>query len=210
LPYTAEVYFAQIGQYVQATWPARWLLPGLLLIGIALAFGKVRWRARLVSAILASVWVWIGAIFHNLYFAELNFAAPVYAGLFVMEGVLLFESGVIHDQLDFDVRNSARIRPGLLLLLTGFLAYPLVDWLSGLNWQQLRWPGLAPTPTAIVTLGALSLAKRAPARLYLIPVAWLVLAAGSGWMLNVNRDPVLAAVTIVVLVTVSLAKRRRN
>lgn len=213
MPYSAEAYFAQIGQYHQAAWLIQWLLPVMMLLGLAIAFSGIRHRTRLLCAILVSTWLWIGAVFHYHFFAGLNFAAPFYAGLFILQGVLLAESGVVRGQLELAdgasaVGNRVATRLGLAMLLAGPLLYPLADWLAGISWQQLRWPGLAPTPTAIFTLGMLSLAKRAPVRLYLVPVFWLLLAAASGWVLGISRDTLFVVLTMTALVFIAQAKRR--
>jgi len=208
LPYTADSYFAQIAQYHQAIWPVQLLILALVLTCMSLTLMQTVHASRLVSAILAGAWIWTGAIFHDVFFAELNFAAPIYAGLFVAQGLLLAWAGVVRAQIQLQYELKPLAWAGLLLLIIAMVAYPVADLGSGRLWQQLRLPGLTPTPTAIFTCGILLMTRRPLLRFQVLPVVWLVVAAGTGWVLAIIPDQVFPLLAILILAWVPLYSRR--
>jgi hypothetical protein len=187
LPFTAEILFASMTQYNQALWP---LPPVALLLGLAavlLTVRPVRDSNRLISGYLAAAWLWVGIVYHMLHFARLDFAAPLYGALFVLEGLLLLWLAV-QGRLAFSFHGGPIGWVGLALAMLA-VAWPLVDRLSGLSWQAERVVGLAPAPTTILTLALLLLAdRRAPPYLAIIPLLWTLIAGATAWILWIPQD----------------------
>jgi len=64
---------------------------------------------------------------------------------------------------------------GLSVAAAGLVAYPFLSLLLGRPWMGAELFGIAPDPTAIVTLGVLFIASgRLVALLYPIPLLWLL------------------------------------
>ena len=207
LPFTADILFSSIAQYNRALWP---LPPVALLLGLGavlLTLRPVRDGNRLIVGFLAAAWLWIGIGWHILHFSRLDFAAPLYGVLFVLEGLLLLWIA-IRGRLAF------RFRPGLvgwvgLALAMLALAWPLVDRLAGLGWQSERVVGLAPTPTVVLTLGLLLLVPgRTPWRLAIIPLLWTLIAGATAWILWIPQDLALPVVGVAAA-GLLLRKNRR-
>lgn len=138
-------------------------------------------------------------VFHFQYFATINFAAPAYAGLFVVQGLLLAWQGVWRDRLSLGFTGGGTQRAGMVLTLYALAGYPLVDYLAAGN--GLRLAGLAPGPTATFTLGLLLQATgRIPLHLLVLPVAWCVAAGASGLALGLPADVSLLAVAAAAVV----------
>jgi hypothetical protein len=189
LPFTAEILFSSFGQYNQALWPLPLLAAALALALIVLALRPVRHGARAIAALLALAWLWVGVGYHFLHFAALDFAAPVYGALFVLQGLLLAWTGVVGDRLTFGFGADLFGSCGLALALAAAVVWPFADGLLGHGWQNLRVAGLAPSPTAIFTLGLLLLtAGRTPLHLALIPLLWTLLAGATAWVLTIPQD----------------------
>jgi hypothetical protein len=208
LPFTADVLFSSIAQYQRALWP---LPPIALLLGLGvvlLALRRVRYGNRLIAALLAAAWLWIGIGYHLLHFARLDFAAPLYGVLFVLEGLLLLWIA-IRGRLAFRYRGGLVGWAGLALAMLA-VAWPLVDRLAGLGWQAERVVGLAPAPTTILTLALLLLvAGRTPWRLAIIPLLWTLITGVTAWILWIPQDlalPVAGLGTLGLL----LWKNRRH
>jgi hypothetical protein len=195
LPFTADILFSSIAQYHRALWP---LPPVALLLGLGvvlLTLRPVRDGNRLIGGLLAAAWLWIGIGWHMLYFARLDFAAPLYGALFVLEGLLLLWIA-IRGRLAFRFRPGVVGWVGLALAMLA-LAWPLVDRLAGLGWQSERVVGLAPTPTAVLTLGLLLLVPgRTPWRLAIIPLLWTLIAGATAWILWIPQDLALPVVGV--------------
>jgi hypothetical protein len=208
LPFTADILFSSIAQYNRALWP---LPPIALLLGLGavlLTLRPVRDGNRLIAGFLAAAWLWIGIGWHMLHFSRLDFVAPLYGVLFVLEGLLLLWIA-IRGRLAF------RFRPGLvgwigLGLAMLALAWPLVDRLAGLDWQEERVVGLAPAPTTILTLALLLLvAGRTPWHLTIVPVLWTLVAGTTAWILWIPQDLALPVVGLGGA-GLSLWKNRRH
>jgi hypothetical protein len=198
LPFTADILFSSIAQYNRALWP---LPPMALLLGLAavlLTVRPVRDGNRLIGAYLAAAWLWIGIGYHLLHFARLDFAAPLYGALFVLEG-LLFLWIAIRGRLAFRFRGGTVGWAGLALAMLA-LAWPLVDRLAGLGWQAERVVGLVPAPTTILTLALLLLvAGRTPWYLAIVPLLWTVVAGATAWILWIPQDLGLPAAGLLAI-----------
>jgi hypothetical protein len=135
--------------------------------------------------VLAAGWAWTGAVFHLTYFAPLNFAAPIYGWLFILEAALVaWTMGVRgSDASGRDIGTIGWV--GLGLAFGALIAAPLAEGLVGAEWAAVQLPGLAPDPTAVFTLGVLLMRRgRAPLHLALLPALWLAVAVATAWMLE--------------------------
>jgi hypothetical protein len=195
LPFTADILFASIALYNRALWP---LPPIALLLGLGmvlLTLRPVRNGNRLIGALLAAAWLWIGIGWHMLHFARLDFAAPLYGALFVLEGLLLLWIA-IRGRPPFRYRGGLVGWGGLAFAMLA-LAWPLIDRLAGLSWQSERVVGLAPAPTTVLTLALLLLvAGRTPWRLAIIPLLWTLIAGAMAWILWIPQDLALPVVGV--------------
>jgi Family of unknown function (DUF6064) len=103
LPFTAEVLSSVVQTYNRAVWPAQVvayvLALALVWIAIRPRYGGYRRVAHsLAGAALAAAWAWTGVAFHFSYFANINFLAPVYGSLFVVQALLLAWTAAVSRQ----------------------------------------------------------------------------------------------------------------
>jgi Family of unknown function (DUF6064) len=188
LPFTAEILFSSLEQYNRALWPLPILALALALAIVLLIFRPVRHGDRAISALVALAWIWIGVGYHYLHFATIDFAAPVYGALFILQGLLFAWTGVLRGRLAFRFGADLFGWCGLALALAA-LAWPLADGLAGRGWQSVRVVGMAPGPTAVFTLGMLLLtAGRAPLYLAVIPLLWTLVAGATAWVVSIPQD----------------------
>lgn len=198
LPFTADVLFASFAQYNRGLWPAQVLACVLALSVILLAVQPVRLGDRVIGALLAIAWLWTGVGYHYLHFQTLNFAAPVYAALFVIQGGLFVWGAAPRSGPSFRFRPDRFGWAGLTLAIVALVAWPVADVLTGHSWRSVRLVGLAPAPTTVFTFGLLLLIDgRTPVRLAIIPLLWTLVAGATAWVLSIAHDLALPVVGLV-------------
>jgi hypothetical protein len=199
LTYSLQVYRALYGRYLTEQW-----LPCLLLLFLTLTILPLMFRrrgSRVAGALLPAAWIWVGWMFHLNYFAGINFMAPFYAGLFLLQGCLLIWLGPLRGGLTPEIRDDLRGRIGWLVILLAWLVYPLADMLTGWPLAQVRLPGLAPGPTALFTLGMLLHCRdRWASVAMLIPAVWLLIAGFAGWVLGSPVDLMAPAPALLAVI----------
>lgn len=203
LPFTTEQFFEILRLYNNTVWPAQVflsLLPMLVIIFIAL---RRSWSSVAVSAILALLWVWFGAVYHLAFFTLINPLAYVFGALSIVGGLLFAWYGVIHRQVQFAFSKSIRAGLGIALLAFALVVYPIWSTLAGHGYPELPTFGL-PCPTTIFTIGLLALASGTNMRALLaIPILWSLVGSQAAFLLDIKPDfglLVAGAVAVVLFI----------
>jgi Family of unknown function (DUF6064) len=166
--------------------------------------------SRLPAMILAAAWAWTGAVFHGRYFAAINFMAPVYAGLFLLQALLLVWSGVFRGRIAPHRPAGLAGWAGVALLAYAIAGYPAIAAIAGDGVANVPVVGFAPGATAVLTLGMLVLADgRTPLHLAFVPVLWSLIAGATAWTLGVPEDLVLPLLGLGSLALIVWKNRRR-
>jgi Family of unknown function (DUF6064) len=207
LPFDVDTLFATLTQYHRTFWPLQWLALAAGLGMVLLAAVPLWGSGRVVSLVLAAGWLWVGLAWHLGAFAGINFAAPLYGALFVLQAAILAWIGA-RGRVAFQFRPGPRGWTGLGLAVAATVGYPLADHLGGAPWSAVRLPGAAPCPTALLTLGVLLLAEGRRLLLpMLIPALWTVVAAFTGYVLMIGPDqflPLAGAAALVLALSSNL------
>ena len=177
LPFSPLAYWRLFALENEAVWPAQ---PLLLAAGTLLVLCLLRGRrpsGRWLGPALGAAWLWAGWQFVALRYGTLNWAAPTLAWGFYAEGALLAALG-LSGRLVFAVRGGAA-RAGIGLLAAALLVWPILAPLDGRSWREAEVFAVAPDPTAVATLGLLTLAARSrwTALLGVVPALWLAISA---------------------------------
>lgn len=192
LPFSEEVFLSVFEVYNRAIWPAQVVAYLLGLAAVLLAFRRVPFGDRMIGAILALAWLWTGIAYHWMHFATVNFVAPAFAAVFVLQGLLLAWSGVLRGRLDFRFRPGLFGWTGLVFTVYAMALYPLSAWLAGHAWPQMAMFGVTPCPATIFTFGMLLLIKgRTPLHLLVIPLLWSLVGGTAVWLLRIPEDAAL-------------------
>lgn len=205
LPFTVEQFFNIFVSYNMAIWPAQ-IIAYLLGAGaVALAIRESKPCGRIVSGILALFWIWIGVIYHMIFFSAINPVAWGFGALFVIEGLLFIIVGSIQDKLSFGFSMKRDPIIGAIFILYAMIAYPLIGFALGHWYPQAPMFGLAPCPTTIFTFGLLLWTKR-PVPIYLIaiPLIWSIIGTMAATSLHVPQDYGLVIAGIVGTILVIL------
>ncbi len=183
VPFTAEVLASLHAGINIDLWPLR-------LLGLAMALAVVVrvWRYRppddrFTATVLTIFWLWNGLAYMGHYRAELDWAAPGYGLLFVVEGALLTWFGIVRPRIGFDrAGRSARAMGGMMAVFA-LVALPLLTWFVTGDPEGAETVGLLPTPTTVFTLGVLVMVGiGAPRILFLLPLVWSAVGGALGWV----------------------------
>jgi hypothetical protein len=188
LPFTREQFFDVFARYNEGVMP---LQLGLFLLALS-AFGAMvvrrRGSDRVVSAILAGLWAWMAIVYHFIYFAPVNPAAPLFAAMFLAAAALFAWAGVVRGRLVFDGESRARRVVGHALITYALVGYPLLSLLLGRQFPELPTFGL-PCPTTIFTIGMLAfLSLPFPRYVLVLPIVWAFIGGQAALSLGVYED----------------------
>ena len=199
LPFTAEQFLGVFRDYNLAVWPAQILALLLATWCIALALGGPT-GSRLISALLATLWLWMGIVYHGVFFSRINPIAIGFGALFVVEAFLIVRAGILRRSLRFQARRDRAGVAGALLMAYGLLVYPVLGAAAGHGWPQTPSFGL-PCPTTIFTLGMLLWSDSpTPRHLLVIPMLWSILGVSAALRLGVIEDIGLVVAALVAAV----------
>ena len=207
LSYTAEVFYAFLEEYNFAVWPAQIVALALALVAYFLVLSSRR-GGRIVVGILVLFWLWCAVVFFWFQFGEIDFSAPIYAGFFALQAVLLVVAGIRQAGVAFaSIRDPDGIT-GHALILFAILGYPPIMMALGHPLTAVQTVGTAPAPTVICTLGVLLLMTPRPAwYLPVIPLAGAAVLGVNAWLLEITEQlSVLAAGLIFVVATLSKSR----
>jgi uncharacterized protein DUF6064 len=200
-PFSAEQFFEVLRRYNETVWPAQWGFYALALVAVIVAGrGQTPRAGRIVSGILALLWLWMGVVYHLTFFRAINPAATLFGALFIVEAGLLAWTGVWRTRLVFRPQFDWASVMGGLLLLYGLVLYPMLGLALGHRYPATPTFGL-PCPTTIFTIGLLLWATPTmPRTVLVIPMIWSALGLSAAVNLGVREDFGLLAAGVLAAV----------
>jgi hypothetical protein len=222
LPFTSQQFFAVFERYNTVIWPIQVIAYALGAGAVALSLFRPSTSLRAVSlsngsryadmtaaGILALMWLWIGIVYHFMYFSSINGLAPVFGLLFILEGLLLQWEGVLRKRLVFHARPNAAGVLGALLILYSMVIYPFIGHLAGHGYPRSPSFGVTPCPATIFTFGLLLWSgRRVPKRLLIVPALWAAVGTFAAIGLGVYEDLGLTAAALIAVPAIILKDRR--
>lgn len=194
LMFTPSTYYRLFERNNGALWPLQ-----VLTLALGLVLTGVAWRGagrRLVlPGLLALVWAFVAWAFHWQHYAPINLAAKWFAAAFVLEALLLAWWAALRGATPASASGS---KVGLVVALFGLGLLPLIGPLLGRSWAAIELFGIAPDPTATVTLGLLLMAG-APALLLAVPLLWCVASWATLWAMDAGDAWVMLGVGLAVV-----------
>jgi hypothetical protein len=188
LPFTPEQFFNVFTQYNLAVWPMQVVIYAWAIAALYFALKETNYSARAISTVLAFLWLWIGLVYHLIYFSSINPAAYLVGGLFILQGILFFISGVWWNKISFKPHLNLYSIIGSVFILYGLLIYPVLGYFLGHVYPQAPTFGL-PCPTTIFTFGLLLWTDRKVSQyLLIIPLFWSLLGFSAAVQLGVLED----------------------
>ena len=205
MPFTVGQFFDVFARYNTALGP--WVVlayaAGIAVVACVWRGGEV--SSRWIAAMLALLWTFVGVVYHSVFFAPINPAAWLFALLFIAQGALLAEAAVSEGDWTFE-RRGWPAALGVAAMAYALIVYPLLGLALGHGYPRSPLFGVAPCPLTIFTLGVLMVARHAPRRLFVVPIAWSGIGGSAAWLLDVPEDFGLIAAGLLT-VAVLLARR---
>lgn len=187
-PFTVEQFFGVFRAYNSAVWPAQIALLVLAVLAVIFIALRRAWSGVAVSAVLAVLWIWLGAVYHLAFFARVNPVANGFGALSIVGGLMFVWHGMFRQRLEFRFTKNLRTGVGTALLVFALLVYPIWATLAGHGYPELPTFGL-PCPTTIFTIGVLALANGPSLRAVLIvPILWSLVGSQAAFLLDVKPD----------------------
>jgi hypothetical protein len=209
LPFTLDQFLDVFAAYNDAIRPAQIVAYGLGVIAVVALFRPGRASDRLISGVLALMWLWTGIVYHGLYFSAVNRAAFGFGALFVVQGLALLHAGVFRDGLSFGARGGLPALVGGFFLAYAAVLYPLIGIATGHGWPAMPMFGVTPCPVTIFTFGLFLLTVRRFSHwLLVIPFVWSLIGGSAAILLDVPQDWLLLVSGVVSVLLIVIRDRR--
>lgn len=209
LPFTIEAFLDVFARYNTAIWPFQIVAYVLGFLVIIAAMRPFRGSDRLISGVLAVLWIWVGAVYHLGFFQAINRAALFFGVLFIVQGLLFLFLGVIRQQLRFHARGNSFGVVGGTFVLYAMVIYPVLGYVFGHIYPHAPMFGVAPCPLLVFTFGLLLFTtQRLPAYLFIIPGLWAIVGLSAATSLGVRQDLALIVSAVIAIGMLSVKNRR--
>lgn len=188
MPFTLEQFLQVFARYNQAVYPMQFLLVTAALFAIFFAVRPNRYSSKFISTTLACFWLWMGIVYHLIFFSSINQAAFIFGAFFIIQAIILFYAGVLKKGISFHFSIDAKGITGMCLVVYALIVYPLLGIVFGHNYPYSPTFGL-PCPTTIFTFGLfLWTDKRVPLYVLVIPFAWSLIGFSAAFSLGIHED----------------------
>jgi len=150
----------------------------------------------------------MGIVYHIIFFSEINTAAYIFGGLFILQGIMFTGCGLIRKKLSFKYTKSIYNYVGLIFLLYALIIYPVLGTFLGHAYPYSPTFGL-PCPTTIFTFGILLFTNnKMPWHLLIIPLLWSIVGFTAALKLTIYEDSglIIAGVTAFSLLLINNRK----
>ncbi len=186
--FTVEQFLEVFGAYNRTVFPMQLFLVLAALVAIFLAIRPNKTSSKVLAATLAFFWLWMGVVYHLLFFSSINPGAIFFGIFFIFQSLILFYAGVFKDKLSFGFHFGWRGMIGALFILFALVVYPLLGLLFGHIYPRSPTFGL-PCPTTIFTFGLLLWAdKKVPWYVFPIPLLWSLIGFAAAFSLGILED----------------------
>ncbi len=174
-PFTLEQFFEVFKNYNINVFPLQVLFYILAVTAVYISIKNIHKSGVFISIIFSFLWIWMGIVYHIMFFAVINEAAYIFGSIFILQGVLFIISGALKDNFSFRFHKDIYGISGLVLILYSLVLYPLLGYTLNHIYPYAPTFGL-PCPTVIFTFGLLLWnQKKCPGIILVIPVIWSVI-----------------------------------
>jgi hypothetical protein len=170
-------------------------------------FRKSEKLHKVISFMLGGIWLWMGIVYHILFFSSINKAAFLFGAFFIVQGIL-FIILAFRNKLQFAYKNNAVSKVSLFCMLFGLLLYPIIGYMLGNSLIRTISFGL-PCPTTIFTFGLLGLqTENIKRRFMIIPLAWSFIGFFAAVLMGVYQDVIMPIAALYTFIACHYSNRQ--
>jgi hypothetical protein len=210
LPFTVQQFLEVFKDYNLAVYPMQVIFYVFAATVIFLLFKKSAPAGKIINGILSFLWLWMGIVYHLLFFTAINKAAYVFGSTFIIQGLLFIYHGAVKNNLAYQFRFDKYGWLGALFIFFSLVVYPLLGFLFGHLYPFSPTFGL-PCPTTIFTFGILLFRdKKIPLVILLVPFVWSIIGFLAAVNLGIREDISLLIAGISATILIILRRRVRT
>jgi hypothetical protein len=199
LPFTVEQFLQLFKSYNQSVFPLQFFFYLLALAIVFLSVKKSAGADRIINSILAFFWLWMGIVYHLLFFTTINKAAYLFGSFFIVQGMLFFYFGVIKQKLTYRLTQDKSGVAGAIIVTFALIVYPLLGYLFGHVYPVSPTFGV-PCPTTIFTFGVLLWSgRKVPKIILIIPFLWSLIGFSAATTLGIREDTALLVASFITI-----------
>lgn len=197
VPFTIDQFFNVFENYNTKIFPFQLLILLLGLIVLVFVHQKKSSKNILIGGFLGLLWIWIGAVYHLMFFTAINKPAFVFGGLFILQGLLFLLNTFSNSKIEYGFGEKAKDYLGYFFILFGLIIYPIIGYVVEGSASRIISLGL-PCPSTIFTFGFLMLAtNKVPKYLLISPFLWSLIGLSAAINFGVIQDYMLIISAIV-------------
>jgi len=196
-PFTLEQFLEVFKNYNQAVFPMQFILYLISAVAIYLVIKSNLKSDKIISIILSLLWLWMGIVYHIIFFTTINKAAYLFGGLFIIQGILFLLFGVFQNKLSFNFKKDKYGITGISLIVFALILYPILGYFFGHIYPSSPTFGL-PCPTTIFTFGLVLMnIKKCPITILIIPFVWSVIGFMAAFQFGILEDTGLIVASLI-------------
>ena len=199
VPFNIEQFLQVFKKYNEAVFPMQIVLMLMSITVIYLVVKPNPLSGKLISVILSFFWLWMGIVYHIIFFTAINKAAWLFGGIFIIQGIMFLYFGVFQNKFSFQFQKDNYGVTGIILILFALIIYPVAGYFLGHIYPSSATFGL-PCPTTIFTFGFLLLnTNKCPLAILIIPFVWSIIGFMAAFQFGILEDTGLIAASLIAL-----------
>lgn len=199
MPFSTEEFLNVFGRYNSDVWPIQVTFYLFAIIVLMVLFANHSKKDTIINFVLSFFWIWMGSVYHIMYFSGINPVAIAFGAVFIIQGFIFGYFGIFKSQLQYRRDKTVYSLMGTILILYGLVIYPILSFSFGHIYPKIPTFG-RPCPTTIFTFGILLFSVyRLSWYIYLIPVLWSVIGVSAAIELSITEDFALGITAVLLL-----------
>jgi len=199
MSFTSGQFLEVFKTYNEAVFPMQIVFYLIGGIAIFMALKPNRMSDKTISIIISLMWLWMGIVYHIIFFSEINKAAYLFGTIFIIQGILFLIFGFFQNKFSFQFQKDKYGIAGIILIVFALIIYPVSGYFLGHFYPSSPTFGV-PCPTTIFTFGFLLLnIKRCPPAVLIIPFGWSAIGFMAAFQFGILEDTGLIVAGIVAV-----------
>ena len=152
IPFTTEQFLSVFENYNTAVFPFHWVTILLGILALLLVHASHSLKNKFIGSFLGVLWIWMGLVYHIIFFTTINKLAFLFGAAFIVQGLLILINTFLKDKLSFSFYSQTKNYFGYFFILFGLIIYPLISYFIQGSVNRTIAIGL-PCPSTIFTFG---------------------------------------------------------